>query len=116
VRKVFVKLIIAIACLMLLMTRPAFAEASAAVLANGAKVFSANCAACHANGNNVINASKSLKADALHQYSMDTLDAIVNQVTNGKSAMPAFKNRLSDDQIQAVAEYVLDQSAKGWKA
>lgn len=113
--KVLAKLVIAIACLMLL-TRPALADASADVLANGAKIFSANCAACHANGSNVINASKSLKADALHQYNMDSLDAVVNQVTNGKSAMPAFKNRLSDAQIQAVAEYVLDQSAKGWKA
>lgn len=113
--KVFATLAISIA-LFLLMIRPVWAEASADVLANGAKVFSANCAACHANGNNVINASKNLKAEALHQYGMDSLDSIINQVTNGKSAMPAFKNRLSDAQIQAVAKYVLNQSEKGWKA
>ncbi|MBF2027324.1 MAG: c-type cytochrome [Oscillatoriales cyanobacterium C42_A2020_001] len=113
--KVLATLAIAIA-LFLLMIRPVWAEASADVLATGANVFNANCAACHANGNNVINASKNLKAEVLHQYGMDSLDAIINQVTNGKSAMPAFKNRLSDAQIQAVAEYVLNQSEQGWKA
>ena len=31
--------------------------------ASGAKVFSANCAACHAGGNNVVNAQKTLKKE-----------------------------------------------------
>ncbi len=31
---------------------------------------------------------------------------VVDRVTNGKGAMPAFEGRLSDDQIQAVADYV----------
>lgn len=35
--------------------------ADAANLANGAKVFSANCAACHVEGGNLINATKTLK-------------------------------------------------------
>lgn len=31
------------------------------------------------------------------------------QVENGKGAMPAWEGRLSDDEIQAVAAYVLKQ-------
>jgi cbb3-type cytochrome c oxidase subunit III len=31
---------------------------------------------------------------------------VLDRVTNGKGAMPSFKNRLSDEQIQAVADYV----------
>ena len=83
--------------------------------ANGAKIFTANCTACHLGGRNVIAAAKTLKKDALEKYSMNSLDAIVTQVTNGKKAMPAFKGRLNDQQIQDVASYVLEQSDKGWK-
>jgi cytochrome c6 len=45
---------------------------------------------------------------------MDSLKDIKNQVSNGKSAMPAFKNKLSDKQIEDVATYVLEQAEKGW--
>jgi mono/diheme cytochrome c family protein len=38
--------------------------------------------------------------------------AVVTQVTNGGSVMPAFKGRLSDAQIQAVAEYVSSSAGK----
>ncbi|MEL6383521.1 MAG: c-type cytochrome [Cyanobacteria bacterium J06626_18] len=88
--------------------------ASAADLAQGSQVFSANCAACHAGGNNVVNAAKTLKIDALNQYEMASVEAIKYQVTNGKNAMPAFKGRLTDEQIDSVAAYVLDQAEKGW--
>jgi cytochrome c6 len=88
--------------------------AFAADLANGAKVFSANCAACHAAGGNVINRAKTLKQEALEQYEMASLEAIQRQVTQGKNAMPAFKGRLTDQQIEDVAAYVLDQAEKGW--
>ena len=81
---------------------------------NGAKIFSANCAACHAGGNNVVNAVKTLKKDALEKYGMNSLEAITYQVNNGKNAMPAFKGRLTDAQIEDVATYVLSQSEKGW--
>ena len=80
----------------------------------GAKVFSANCAACHMGGCNVVAAAKTLKADALEKYNMKSLEAIVTQVKNGKKAMPSFKGRLNDSQIEAVAAYVLEQAEKGW--
>ena len=81
---------------------------------SGAKVFSANCAACHMGGRNVVAAAKTLKADALEKYNMKSLEAIVTQVKNGKNAMPSFKGRLNDSQIEAVAAYVLQQAEKGW--
>ena len=82
--------------------------------ASGAKIFSANCAACHAGGNNVINGAKTLKQDALEKYEMNSIDAITYQVNNGKNAMPAFKGRLTDAQIDDVASYVLSQAEAGW--
>lgn len=92
----------------------AIAPAKAADLAQGAQVFAANCAACHAGGGNVVNGAKTLKIDALQQYEMASIEAIQYQVTNGKNAMPAFGGRLTDEQIENVANYVLDQSEKGW--
>ncbi len=89
------------------------APAQAADLAHGAKVFGANCAACHAGGRNVVVASKSLKKEDLDKYGMD-LAGIVYQVTNGKNAMPAFKGRLSATDIDDVANYVVAQAEKGW--
>jgi cytochrome c6 len=65
-------------------------------------------------GRNVVAAAKTLKKDALEKYNMNSLEAIVNQVQNGKNAMPAFKGRLNDKQMEDVASYVLEQAEKGW--
>ena len=86
----------------------------AADIENGEKIFTANCSACHAGGNNVIMPEKTLKKDALETYGMKSVDAITYQVTNGKNAMPAFGGRLDDGEIEDVANYVLAQSQKGW--
>ena len=82
--------------------------------ASGGQIFSANCAACHAGGRNVISAAKTLQKDALEKYEMNSMEAIVYQVNNGKNAMPAFQGRLSDAQIDDVATYVLSQAENGW--
>ena len=91
-------------------SRPAFAGDAA----KGAQVFSANCNACHLGGNNVVNAAKTLKKGALEKYAMNSIEKIKYQVKNGKNAMPAFGGRLSEQDIENVATYVLAQSEKGW--
>ena len=109
-KKILSVILLAIAVFTFALGRPAIA----ADTADGAKIFSANCAACHMGGRNIVAAAKTLKKDALDKYSMNSLEAIVHQVQNGKAAMPAFKGRLNDDQIEAVADYVLEQAEKGW--
>ena len=101
---------LAIALLTVSFARPAMAGDAA----SGAKIFSANCVACHAGGNNVIMANKTLKKEALKTYGMDSVDAIITQVTKGKNAMPAFGGRLSAKQIEDVATYVLSKAESGW--
>lgn len=88
--------------------------AYAADIAAGAGIFTANCASCHLGGRNIIMADKTLKKDALEKYAMNSIEAITKQVTNGKGAMPAFRGRLDEEQINNVAAYVLDKSEKGW--
>ena len=91
---------------------PAFAGDAAA----GAGVFSGNCAACHAGGQNVIMPDKTLEKAALEEYLAGGFneEAVIKQVTNGKNAMPAFGGRLSDDDIANVASYVIKTSSAGW--
>lgn len=81
---------------------------------NGEALFNANCSACHVGGNNVIIAQKTLKQDALEKYAMNSLEAIQTQVVNGKNAMPSFKDRLTDEEVAAIATYVLQQAESGW--
>lgn len=86
----------------------------AADIENGERIFTANCVACHAGGNNVIMPEKTLKKDALNSNGMNTVDAITYQVTNGKNAMPAFGTRLTETEIEDVANFVLQKSENGW--
>ncbi|OCQ97006.1 cytochrome C6 [Nostoc sp. MBR 210] len=110
-KKVISVLLLGIAIFTFAFSTPALAADSA----NGAKVFSANCASCHAGGKNLVNAAKTLKKDDLEKYGMYSAEAVITQVTNGKNAMPAFKGRLKADQIEDVAAYVLAQADKSWK-
>nr|AYR06363.1 cytochrome c553 [Renouxia sp.] len=86
----------------------------AADLQAGEQVFSANCSACHAGGNNAIMPEKTLKKEILELNNMNSVSAITTQVKNGKNAMPAFGGRLADEDIDNVANYVLSQSEQGW--
>jgi cytochrome c6 len=94
-------------------TQPAFAGDVAA----GEQIFNANCAACHAGGQNVIMPEKTLEKEALDQYLAGgrSEKSIITQVTNGKNAMPAFGGRLSDEDIANTAAYVLKSADEGWE-
>lgn len=110
-KKIFSILLLSIAIFTIAFNRPALA----ADAVKGAKVFSANCASCHAGGKNLVQANKNLTKDALEKYGMYSEEAVIAQVTNGKNAMPAFKGRLKPEQIEDVAAYVLGKADKGWK-
>ena len=102
--------ILLLATLLLSLSLPA----QAADIAEGAKIFDVHCVGCHVNGGNIVRRGKTLKQKALKRNGVDSLEAIASLVSNGKSNMPAYKQRLSDPQIQAVSAYVLEQAAKNW--
>jgi len=89
--------------------------ALAADTANGAKIFSVQCAGCHVNAGNIIRRGKTLKLKALKRNGVDSLEAIASLVANGKNNMSAYKDRLSEKQIEDVSAYVLEQAEKGWR-
>jgi outer membrane protein assembly factor BamB/mono/diheme cytochrome c family protein len=84
---------------------------SGAGTANGAALFSRNCASCH-----------TLAAAHAHGTVGPNLDqlkpskgVVVGQVTNGGGGMPAFGGRLSKAQIDAIATYVATATSPGSK-
>ncbi|MDY7022019.1 MAG: c-type cytochrome [Cyanobacteriota bacterium] len=82
----------------------------------GAKIFSQQCAGCHAKGGNIVRRGKNLKKRALARNGYDTALAISNLVTQGKGNMPAYQDRLTETEIQAVSDYVVQQAEKNWKS
>lgn len=76
----------------------------------GEQVFSQQCIGCHAGGNNLVNPAKTLSLTDLHDNNKDSVEAIINQVTNGASGMPVFSGRLSEEEIFNVANFVLSQA------
>ena len=76
---------------------------------DGEKIFKgAGCAGCH-----TLAAAGSIGTQGPNLDQLKpALAAVVRQVTNGGGLMPAFKGRLSDAQIQAVAQYVSSNAGK----
>ena len=109
-KRIISVLLLAVTVFTFAFSSPALADAAA-----GAKIFTANCAQCHAGGKNLVNKAKTLKKADLEKYGMYSAEAIISQVTKGKGYMPAFKGRLKPAQIEDVAAYVLAQADKGWK-
>ena len=70
--------------------------------AQGKQVFTQNCKGCHT--------LKDAGSTGTVGPNLDDLkppkDTVVRQVDNGGGPMPAFKGKLSDAQINAVATYV----------
>lgn len=100
-------------CLAVALSVPALAQGSdtsAPAQDSGASVFKANCILCHGeDGSGNTPVGKAFKAAALTdptvtKLSNDDLHAVIKNGKNGK--MPAFKDKLSDAQIDSVIAYI----------
>ena len=83
------------------------ADADATMADAGAVVFADNCSSCHAeDGTGDRSQGAPNLADAIWLYG-NTEDEIIHTISVGpKGVMPAWKGKLSDSQINAVATYV----------
>ena len=100
-----------------LMSAPAMAVDGAA-LERGEQIFNSNCAACHMGGGNVIRANRTLKISDLNNhveaYSSSPLEALEHEIEDGLNAMPSYADKLSEEDIIAVATYVEQRAELGW--
>jgi mono/diheme cytochrome c family protein len=76
--------------------------------AQGKQLFSTNCAGCHTLADASARGQVGPDLDDLKPDEQTTQ----RQVENGGGAMPAFKGQLSDDEIQAVSQYVASVAGK----
>jgi cytochrome c6 len=79
------------------------------VRADGAGDFKAKCAACHgADGTGSTATGKALKVRDLASPDVQSQsDAQLTEiVTNGKNKMPAYKGKLTDNQIKGLVAYI----------
>ncbi len=84
-------------------------------LNDGARLFEINCSGCHINGGNIIRRGKNLKLKALTRNGYDSIESITDIVTHGKNNMSGYGDRISEQDINNLAKYVLNQAENNWK-
>ena len=76
----------------------------------GSDTYKSKCASCHgATGMADSGAGKSLKIKPVNDPEVKKMSQadLIALTTNGKGKMPAFKGKLSDDQIKAVVDHYI---------
>jgi mono/diheme cytochrome c family protein len=69
---------------------------------DGSKIYSVNCVSCHGDaGDAGAGGAANLITSSLSK------DDVIDRVTNGKGAMLSFSGVLSEEEIEAVATYVM---------
>ena len=64
----------------------------------GSEIYNSLCKSCHLNGE---------KGPNLYSVKLET-NSFINLVTNGVGNMPSFKSLLSEEEIKAVAYFILE--------
>jgi cbb3-type cytochrome c oxidase subunit III len=85
-----------------------FAVSQAISGTNGKSIFKSQCASCHTLKDAGTTGTIGPNLDQLKP----PFAIVQRQVTNGGSVMPAFKGKLTDAQIRAVAKYVSSVAGK----
>ena len=103
-----------------LLSAPAMAidTIDGSALERGEQIFNSNCAACHMGGGNVIRANRTLKISDLNNhveaYTSSPLEALEHEIEDGLNAMPSYADKLTEEEIIAVATYVEKRAELGW--
>ena len=103
-----------------LLSAPAMAidTIDSSALERGEQIFNSNCAACHMGGGNVIRANRTLKISDLNNhveaYTSSPLEALEHEIEDGLNAMPSYADKLTEEEIIAVATYVEQRAELGW--
>lgn len=102
---------ITLGAVLLALAMPVWGQEPSALVNQGKEIYGANCAGCHRlNGEGLPDTFPALKGNA---FVMGDEIALVNLLLEGRRGkmgrMPAWKNRLTDDQIAAVATFIRNQ-------
>eukprot|EP00250_Pteridium_aquilinum_P000372 c10404_g1_i1 orf=88-645(+) len=90
------------------------------------RVFQRSCVGCHVGGGNIIQPGATLTSSDLQRNGVSAVNDIYKIIYSGKGRMPGygeqcaprgqctFGPRLSDEEIQSLAEFVRLQADQGW--
>jgi cytochrome c6 len=84
-------------------------ESAAKEKKEGAGIFKAKCQSCHGPEGKADTAmAKNMKVRSMHseEVQKQSKEELVKITTDGKGKMPAFKGKLSKDQIDDVVDYI----------
>lgn len=75
---------------------------------NAKKEFEEHCAACHADGGNIVNPAKTLSKKDREANKIKTWKDIVATMRNPGMGMTKFEKKdISDKEARAIAEYII---------
>jgi cytochrome c6 len=83
----------------------ALSLAGSALAADAAAIFASRCTACHGKDGKGTPAGQKMGATDLTAVKASEAD-LAATITNGKGKMSAYKGKLSDDEIKALAKFV----------
>jgi mono/diheme cytochrome c family protein len=81
----------------------------------GASTFKSKCAACHGadgSGSTAVGKSMKIRDLASADVQKETNAELTAIITNGKGGMPAYKDKLSGDQIKDVVGFIRQLAKK----
>lgn len=90
-------------------------------------LFSRNCSGCHTGGGNVVSPGNTLSEADLSRNGMLSSEKLFEVIYSGKGKMPGygincapkgactFAARLSDAEVKALGDFVLERAGQGWK-
>ena len=83
-------------------------SAQAASPINGEAIFKMNCAACHANGGNIVKPTRTLSKKDREKSGLKTNKDLVKYMRSPDEEMPTFdENKLPENEAKAVADYII---------
>jgi cytochrome c6 len=84
--------------------------------ADAAATFKAKCAACHGadgSGNTAVGKSMHLRDLGSADVQKQTDSDLSTMISSGKGGMPAFKGKITDDQIKQMVTFIRGLAKKG---
>ena len=82
------------------------ALAGPSLAVDAAALYQSKCAVCHSKDGKGSPSGKKMGAKDLAEEMKEPEQEIAEDIANGKGKMPAFKGKLSSEEIQALAMYV----------
>jgi len=83
---------------------------------DGETIFRNVCAGCHVRGGSIVlKGSKSLKLSDLEKRGIADVNSITKIANYGIGFMKGYKNKLKDGEDKVLAQWIIQNSEKGWE-